>query len=140
VSVYLDASFLVSLYCPDVFSARAIAFLQKNLPTAIVSDFAAVEFSSAVSKRARVGQMTDVQARQALLAFDGSVPRVMHRVQLESADLVAADGYLRRFQLKLRTADAVNIAIAQRHSATLVSFDQNMVAAAKQLALPVSIP
>jgi predicted nucleic acid-binding protein len=135
VSVYLDASFLVSLYSTDAFSQRAIAFLRATKPVLVVSDFAAAEFASAISKRVRVSQMTDSEGRRAIADFDTSAPQAMQRIHLETTDLAAADAYLRRFELKLRTADAINVAIAQRVGSELATFDARMVAVAQSIGL-----
>jgi uncharacterized protein len=133
VSVYLDASFLVSLYVLDAFSERARTYLITNAPVVVISDFAAAEFASAVSKRVRVRQMTGAEGRRSLSTFDASVARIAQRTRLESGDLDAANAYLRRFDLKLRTADAINVAIAQRLGAALATFDKKMQAAAARL-------
>jgi predicted nucleic acid-binding protein len=44
---------------------------------------------------------------------------------------------LRRLDLNIRTADALNIAIAQRVGAALVTFDQKLAASALTLGTPV---
>jgi predicted nucleic acid-binding protein len=48
----------------------------------------------------------------------------------------AAEAFLRRLDLNLRTPDALNIAIAQRVGALLVSFDEKMAASARALGTP----
>jgi uncharacterized protein len=50
----------------------------------------------------------------------------------------AAAGALRRLDLPLRTADAVNIAIVRRMGATLMTFDEKMAASAKALGVRVA--
>jgi predicted nucleic acid-binding protein len=52
--------------------------------------------------------------------------------------LTAAAALLRRLDLTLRTADTINIAIAQRMGATLATFDQKMAAGAALLGLSVA--
>ncbi|HVH76374.1 MAG TPA: hypothetical protein VM755_15780 [Stellaceae bacterium] len=52
-----------------------------------------------------------------------------------SADIAAADAFLRRLDLNLRAPDAINIAIAQRLGADLMTFDERMTANARALGL-----
>jgi predicted nucleic acid-binding protein len=65
--------------------------------------------------------------------MDGWLARSAKRVETVSADIVTAQGFLRRLDLPLRSPDAVNIAIAQRVNATLGTFDDKMRAAATAL-------
>jgi predicted nucleic acid-binding protein len=57
VSLYLDASVLVALLTIDPLSARADALLDTHRTDLIVSDFAAAEFSSAIARRVRTGEI-----------------------------------------------------------------------------------
>ncbi len=49
----------------------------------------------------------------------------------------AAEAFVRRLDLALRTPDALHIAMAQRVDATLVTFDEKMATCAKALGTPV---
>jgi len=139
VSVYLDASVLVALLTVDALTARADAFLRANAPIMIVSDFAAAEFASAVGRRVRIGDITADEARSGFSAFDAWTAQATLREETVAADIRAAGAFLRRVDLTLRTGDAVNIAIAQRMRALLVTFDQKMAATAQVLGVPVAV-
>jgi predicted nucleic acid-binding protein len=112
VTVYLDGSVLVALFTNDPFTARAKAYLTANSPIMLVSDFAAAEFASAVSRRVRA--------------------------EASTADIAAATSVLRRLDLNLRTPDAINIAIADRLGATVATFDERMATAARALGVQVA--
>lgn len=133
MSVYLDASVLVSTFINDDFSARASLFLGRQQADLIVSDFAKVEFASAVAKRIRVGASTRDEARAAFSAFDVWAARFALRLETEPSDLLAAEAFLRRLDLNLRTGDALNIAVAQRAGAGLATFDDGMARCAAAL-------
>ena len=137
MNVYLDASVLVALLMVDALTARADAFFRESTPVPIVSDFAATEFASAVARRIRTGDVSVDEARRAFSAFDLWTARVALREETMSADIRAAETFLRRLDLTLRTADALNIAIAQRINAALVTFDRKMAANARVLGVPV---
>ncbi len=136
--VYLDASVLVALFTIDLFSVRAATMLATQLPELLVSDFAAAEFASAVSRRVRTRNLTVEEARSAFTSFDAWLGRIAQRVDSTPQDIAAAASYLRRLDLNLRTPDAINIAIADRLGATLATFDDGMATAANNLGVAVA--
>lgn len=133
MSAYLDASVLVALFTNDPLTARAETFLRANPLVLIVSDFAAAEFSSAIARHVRTKDIKKDDARIAFSNFDTWTARTAQRAHISAADISAAEVLLRRVELALRTPDAINIAMAQRMQATLVTFDKKMVAAARSL-------
>lgn len=133
MNAYLDASVLVALFVDDPSSARAIAFLEAETPLLIVSDFAAAEFASAIARLVRIGRVKRRDARIAFTKFDGWAARTAASVEAGPADVAAAAAFLRRLEVNLRTPDAINIAIAQRVGATLVTFDARMADSARAL-------
>ena len=134
--VYLDASVLVALLTDDLLTGRADTFMRTKKPVLVVSDFAAAEFASAIARRVRTGEITPDEARSGFSAFDAWAARAPRREQTKAADVSAAEAFLRRLDLNLRTADALNIAIAQRVGAALVTFDEKMEASARMLGTP----
>jgi predicted nucleic acid-binding protein len=76
-------------------------------------------------------------ARRAFAAFDAWIARAAERTLATSADITAAAAFLRRLDLPLRTPDALNIAIAQRVAAELLTFDQKLAASARALGTAV---
>ena len=137
MSVSLDASVLVALLTADGLTARADAFLRANTPMLIVSDFAAAEFASAVARWVRTRDITVEEAQKGFLAFDSWTAQATLREEMAAADIRAAEAFLRRLDLGPRTADALNIAIAQRVRAALATFDQTMASSAGVLGIPV---
>jgi uncharacterized protein len=137
LSVYFDASVLIALFTDDALAARADALLKAGLTTVLVSDFAAVEFASAIARRVRAGEMSTAAAHAALSAFDAWTAQETVRVETRSADFANAAAALRRLDLALRAGDVVNVAIAQRIGADLATFDAQMAAAARTLGITV---
>src|SRR5919204_5508597 len=115
--VYLDASILVALLTNDPFTDRADAFLRTNLPVLVISDLAATEFASAIARRVRTGEVTQDEGHIVFSNFDAWAARTTRREYTKTADIAAAEAFLRRLDLNLRTADALNIAISQRIAA-----------------------
>lgn len=137
MSVYLDASVLVSMFVIDPLSARAAAVLARVRDTLIVSDLGGVEFVSALSSRVRMKLLTAREARTAVANFDAWLASTPQYTLMTPQDIVACDAYLRRFDLPLRAPDGFHIAITSRMGASMLSFDKQLTAAAKRLGLPV---
>jgi len=137
VRLYLDASVLVALVSTDPFTARAEACLGAGTHVLVVSDFAAAEVASAIAHRVRMREMTEMEARNVFALFDALVMRAAERVATEPSDMRAAEVALRRLDLPLRTPDALNIVIAQRVDAVLLTFDIKVAEAARALGLEV---
>ena len=124
---------LVALFTTDPLTARADAFLRERQPAVIVSDFAAAELASAITRRVRTGELGADDARAVFATFDAWTARTAGRAETGAADVAAAAAFLRRLDLTLRTPDALHIAIAQRIAAELLTFDQKMAASARAL-------
>lgn len=137
MTIYLDASVLVSLFVRDANSARAEAILRASTPVLAVSDFAAAEFSSAVARRVRTADLSVQAAHAAFMNLDGWTARSARRIETIAADIAQATAFVRRLDLRLRTPDALNIAIAQRAGARLLTFDAGMEKSARMLGVPL---
>jgi predicted nucleic acid-binding protein len=140
VNLYLDANVLVALLIAEPLSLRAEAFLSRNAGPYIASNFAAAEFSSAISRRVRTCEMSRDDGRVALATFDAWLERSAQWTEIEPGDIERADAFLRRLDLTLLTPDAIHIAMARRLGATLVTFDRQMAASAGALGADVTMP
>ena len=138
MSLYLDASVVVALLTDDPFTRRADTFLRNNASVLIVSDFAAAEFASVIARHVRTEDITPNDARIVFSTFDAWVARTARREAIRAEDVAVAAAFLRRLDLTLRTPDAINIAITQRVGATLITFDDKMIANARALGISVA--
>jgi len=107
--------------------------LDGNDQLLLVSDFAIAEFASAIARHVRMRNITEPEARLAFAGFDAWTARAAQRVQADTSDISAANSLLRRLDVPLRTADALNIAITQRLGAAFATFDEKMAASAHAL-------
>lgn len=130
MSVYLDASVIVPILVDGPPSAAVHAFLLRNRETILVSDFAASEVASALSRLVRTGDLDRDDAESRLTTFDTWLVADTLAVPIEPDDVPLAAALVRRFELKLRTPDALHIVIADRCNAALVTRDSGMAAAA----------
>ena len=138
MTLYLDTSLIVPLFVPDRFNERAEVVLRDWRSAVVVSDFAAAEFASAIARRVRAGEIAVKDARIAFGQFDAWSGAAAQPARVQPSDIAAATVLVRRLDLPIRTADAIHVAIAQRHGATLATFDQQMARSAEALAVPVA--
>lgn len=136
MNVYLDASVIVPLFLPDRFTGRSETLVRKLAPVPILSNFAAAEFASAVSRLVRMRERSTAEARVALADFDEWATSAI-RVEIGPADIAQAESFLRRLDLPLRTMDAIHIAAAGRINAPLATFDRRMAETAAALGIEV---
>lgn len=137
MSVYLDASVVVSLFVLDPASQRAQGALLRVRGVMHISNLCAAEFVSALNHRMRMGFLTRKEAQEAIVLFDEWAAAMTDRVETGAQDFSVCDSYLRRLDLPLRTPDALHLAIAKRIGASLLTFDKQMIASAKKLGAPL---
>lgn len=137
MKAYLDANVLIALFIEEEFTARAKSFLKAGKPILLISDFACAEFASGIARLVRIETFTVSDAQAIFTAFDTWTARTTQRVETLTADVKAAEAFVRRLDLTLRAPDALHIAMAQRTAATLVTFDERMAERARVLGIPV---
>jgi predicted nucleic acid-binding protein len=139
VSAYLDASTLV----PTLVEEDATGFVQEYLrgggPDRVVSDFAAAEVASAISRLVRMRFLDGAEASARLADFDAWRAATSAAADVHAADARLAYAYVRRFDLRLRAPDAMHLAIAYRLGATIVTLDRRLANAAGQLGIAVEL-
>lgn len=137
---YLDASVLVPLVVTEASSPAVGAFLDRHEGQLLVGEFAAAEAASGVSRLVRMGKLPAADAVAALDDLDAWRFAATEPVDVTPGDLRLAHLLVRRFETKLRAADAVHVAIAKRLGAQLVSRDRGMRAAAAMVGVEPADP
>jgi hypothetical protein len=140
VSFYLDARVIVPTLVSEPTSASVQGFLRSTTDPLLVADFTEGEVASAISRLVRTAKLTSAQGAAALADFDRWRLIEAQPLEIEPGDVRDAIALVRRFELKLRTPDALHVAIAVRASATLVTFDGGLALAAQAIGLPVMTP
>jgi predicted nucleic acid-binding protein len=135
LKVYLDTCILVSLFAGDSFSLRADTFTSQTSLKFLVSDFACAEFASVISRAVRTRELTRAEAKAIFRRFDAWKQTSAQDIEIETADVAAAEAFLRQLNLTLLAPDALHIAMAKRAGASLATFDTKMAASAKNLGL-----
>lgn len=140
MSIYLDASFLIPTLVEERHSPVVNAYLNAVEDELLVSEFAAAEVASALSRLARMRLLAEADAAARLADFESWRAAASSPVDVQPADARLAYAYVRRFDLMLRTPDALHIAIAARLDASIITFDRRMERAARELGIAVEVP
>jgi hypothetical protein len=139
--LYFDTSFLVPLILPEATSERIAAFVG-TLPAGqfAVSHWTRVEFSSLIAREVRMGGLRAPAAAQADARFEAMLDESFSVLLPNAADFGLAKHYLGQFDAGLRAGDALHLAIARNHGASVIySLDQTLLKAARILGLSASI-
>ena len=135
--IYLDASVLIALLAEEPTSGAVRRFLRAHREDRLVSDFAAAEVASTISRLLRMRLLTEEEGSIRLADFDAWRAAATSAADVHAADARLAYIYVRRFDLGLRAPDALHLAIARRLDATLVTLDRRLAIAANQLGVAV---
>lgn len=140
MSSYLDTSVLLPTLIAERTTEAVYDCLGADGQELLISDFAAAEVASALSRLVRMALLTDADASARLADFDAWRAAMSLPVDIAASDTRLAYIYARRFDLGLRAPDALHLAIARRLDATLVTLDRRLATAARELDVAVEDP
>ena len=140
MSAYLDTSVLIPTLIAEPSTESVYDYLGAINQELLISDFAAAEVASALSRLIRMRLLTDADASARLADFDAWRAAMSLLVDIRAADARLAYIYVRRFELGLRAPDALHLAITRRLDATLVTLDGRLAIAARELGIAIEMP
>ena len=140
MSLYLDASVLMPTVVVEETTDAVGQFLSAGADDLVVSDFAAAEVASTLSRLVRMDLVAASEAVDRLVDFDAWRAGATENAEVSAPDARLANTYVRRFDLKLRAPDALHMAICRRLDLSLVTLDQRLARAARELGLDVQVP
>jgi uncharacterized protein len=137
LTCYLDASVMLPILIKEPASAAVDAFMSTVQRELWVSDFAAAEAASALSRLVRIGRLQATDGAARLSDFDVWRTAMTKPAEIHAVDVRLAGAYVRRFDLALRAPDALHVAIARRLDVPLVTLDRRLATAARELGVAV---
>lgn len=140
MSLYLDPSVIVPTLVQEKSTGAVLALLAATTDDLLVSEYAAAEVASALSRLVRTRDLADDAARSRLIRFDAWLEAAASIVEIENLDIRNAATLVRRFELKLRTPDALHLAVCLRTRARMVTGDGMLSAAAVAIGAEVIKP
>jgi len=125
------------MFLPDTHTERVLAWLSSSSEFPVVSRWTIAEFSSATARQERMGQVSHEARLEAEHSLDVWLSGI-DRAPVLAADFEAARDLIRSDRVRLRTPDALHLAIARRLSARLATVDARMAEAAEQIGMLAS--
>ncbi len=134
--LYLDASLVVAALAREARTAEAQAWLAVNDTQALcISAWTATEVASAISLKVRDGRMSARLAKDARLRFKGLQTQNFTNLGIGNEHFVDASCLLENHTTGLRAGDALHLAIASAHGATVCTLDRTMATAGRTLGI-----
>jgi uncharacterized protein len=134
--IYLDTSFIAPIVLPEASSEVIEAFMCRRTPGEIVvSHWTRVEFAGLVSRRARMKELSNEQAMNALSVFEQLLADSILVIQPSLSDYNLAIELLNRHDSGLRSGDALHLAISQNRGAEFFTLDEKLIKAARTLGI-----
>jgi uncharacterized protein len=131
---YIDTSVLVAALTNEAETVRVQIWLGDQEPAELtISEWVATEFSAALSVKIRTGQIEARHRAEALAAFTRLSAESFEILPISGAQFRIAARFADQYALGLRAGDALHLAIAVDHGATIVTLDHRLAEAATAL-------
>jgi predicted nucleic acid-binding protein len=142
LSVYADASFLVSLYVHDAHSANAAVHLQNATPPILLNPLGEIELANAISQMVFRKEFTTAQAKATHAVVRKDIESGLLQIRALGAtvfDRAMTLTQRRTPQLGTRTLDILHVACAlDLRAEKFLTFDQKQARLAKAEGLIVA--
>ncbi|HZK90199.1 MAG TPA: type II toxin-antitoxin system VapC family toxin [Stellaceae bacterium] len=136
MSLYLDTSLLVSALTAEREGSRIEAWIRSNSSDDFaISDWVVTEFSAALSMKLRTQQVDLAQRATALSLFSGFCIEKATVLPVEHQHFSAAARLADRYDAGIRAGDALHLAVAADHGATLCTLDRRLSDAGPSLGI-----
>lgn len=136
---YVDTSVLLAFLLPEPGSNAAEAFMMSEGAPLAISSWSEAELLSALGIKLRMGQIREEDAHRTIDAYTQLLAPALRRLAIHDADHRDAILLLDGWKTALRAGDALHLAIANAHKATVFTFDKGMAKAALSLGISVEL-
>ncbi len=135
--IYADTSLLLPVYVPEANSELANSVVQ-GAEELLVSDLTVAEFLVGLARKVKLGSLSQELATQVRDAFEQHLADgYLRRVAVVGSHSEAAGRLAAMSPVMLRTLDAIHLAVAVEHKATMATLDGRLSEAARAQGLKV---
>ncbi len=128
---------MVPAFTLESASSRVQEWLEdRDEDVLAISPWVVTEFSSALARKERAGDISGDRRAAALAAFARLRANDVRLLPIEQRQFYAAARYADQHVLGLRSGDAFHLAICADHGATLCTLDRRLGAAGPALGIP----
>lgn len=139
--IYLDSSLIVSAITNETDTQAVVSWLgRQGANDLFISEWVVTEVMSALAMKVRAGLIDDDIRAKAKSGFRAMRDQGLHILDIEDAHFRHATVLINSCPVKLRAADALHLAVADRNGTSVCTLDLDMLSAAQALRIPALSP
>lgn len=132
--LYLDTSLIVAAIADEVMTAHVQIWLEEQYPAQLLtSDWTITETSSALALKLRTGKMNLDERAAAMASFNKLIAESFTLLPVTGEHFRTAAKFADHYTLGVRSGDALHLAIASEHGATVCTLDRRLAEAGPTL-------